>query len=91
MALACSSNGKIDQALAHFVCDFSQVDEIRETGDEEFKKRCQVEKALRQAASIFKKELHEKNEELGILNGQLRSMQDNPFSKAVPMIDGNQV
>ncbi|GMH44386.1 hypothetical protein BSKO_12320 [Bryopsis sp. KO-2023] len=53
-----------------------QVDEIRANGEEEFRRRCQVERALREAAAIFKKELHDKNVELEFVHDQLKRVKE---------------
>lgn len=42
----------------------AEVDALKVAADEEFRRRCQLERALRDSASLFKRELHEKNEEL---------------------------
>jgi hypothetical protein len=43
------------------------VEALREAAEEEFRRRCELEKALREAASLFKRELFEKNDELASL------------------------
>lgn len=42
----------------------AEVDALKVAADEEFRRRCQLERALRDSAALFKRELHEKNEEL---------------------------
>lgn len=44
-----------------------QVESLRAAADEEFRRRCALERALRDAASAFKRELFEKGEELASL------------------------
>ena len=51
----------------------AEVELLRESGDEEFRRRCELEKALREAASLFKRELFEKNEELASLQHEVRA------------------
>ena len=52
----------------------SEVELLRETSDEEFRRRCELEKALREAASLFKRELFEKNEELVSIQHEVTAM-----------------
>ena len=49
-----------------FVCSM-QVEGLRAAADEEFRRRCALERALRDAATAFKRELFEKGEELASL------------------------
>lgn len=43
------------------------MERLRAAADEEFRRRCALERALRDAASAFKRELFEKGEELASL------------------------
>lgn len=51
-----------------------RVQALRESSEEEFRRRCELEKALREAASLFKRELYEKNEELSALQCDVAAM-----------------
>lgn len=49
-----------------------QLTELQALSEDEQKRRCEVESALHEASSIFKKELEEKNEQLDVLRNELR-------------------
>jgi hypothetical protein len=48
----------------------AEVESLRVTAEEEFTRRCDLEQALRKAASLFKRELFEKGEEVAALQVQ---------------------
>jgi len=50
------------------------VDEFRLVGEEESRRRAAVERTLREAVALFKKELWDKGEELAELQGRLRAV-----------------
>lgn len=55
-----------------------QLTELQALSEDEQKRRCEVESALHEASSIFKKELEEKNEQLDVLRNELRHAQCYP-------------
>ena len=52
------------------------MEELSSINAEEFKKRCDLERSLREAASIFKRELYEKEEALAAAHAELRLVRD---------------
>jgi hypothetical protein len=55
------------ESSKHTLGPMPQVENLRAAADEEFRRRCALERALRDAASAFKRELFEKGEELASL------------------------
>lgn len=53
-----------------------QVTQARDQSDAEFKKRCSLERALQEAAAVFKKELWMKQEEMSRVQGELQGFKD---------------
>lgn len=53
-----------------------ELQEVRDLGEREHAKRRQLEKALRDAASVFKKEMWDKNDEMHALQVELRVLRD---------------
>ncbi len=52
------------------------MDELRKSGDEEFQKRTEAERALREAAALFKQELFQRSEEAARLLGEMNALRD---------------
>ena len=60
----------------------SQVDEIKQNGEDEFRRRTKMERALRNAESFFKQELHEKDDMLHRLQNKIRRLKDGSLRPA---------
>lgn len=53
-----------------------QTASAKQTADSEFKRRCELERGLRDAADLFKREMWAKNEELRTLHDEVRQLRE---------------
>jgi hypothetical protein len=65
-----------------------QVEGLRTAADEEFRRRCALERALRDAASAFKRELFEKGEELASLLVRSWGHSRRDTMQTAPLLEG---
>lgn len=62
----------------------AEVEVLREAADDEFRRRCELERALRDAAHLFKRELFEKSEEVAGLQDEVCAMRKWRIKSSAP-------